>query len=146
MKIVEQDDVLHMIYTDISEISADLLSICDAYEGSLPKRIGFNLPMEFIRKTNPTHSLLKYKAKYVIAYKKGDIVTKKHELQHAKFYLDEAYRNQVITLWNSFSTSFQQKITGCLQKMKYPDNPRILLDEFQAYYFTEKPHFFGKPC
>jgi hypothetical protein len=80
----------------------------------------------------------------MIAYKKGDIHTKQHELQHARFYLDPTYQQEVRQLWNSFSTSFQQSVTALLQKMKYPNDPYILLDEFQAYYFTEKPHFFGK--
>ena len=31
-----------------------------------------------------------------------------------------------------------------LLKMKYKNEREILIDEFQAYYYTEKPNFFGK--
>ena len=32
-----------------------------------------------------------------------------------------------------------------LKKMGYPDDKEeILIDEFQAYYYTEKKNFFGK--
>jgi hypothetical protein len=144
MKIIKHHDVLHLIYSTIDEIPDDIIAICNAYEGSIPHRVGFNFPIEFVKQHQPTCSLLAYKAKYVIAYKKGDILTKKHELQHARFHLDINYRQQVESLWNSLSHSFQKRVIRQLRNMKYPNDPQILLDEFQAYYFTEKPNFFGK--
>ena len=144
MKFVEEDDILHIIYNRKEQLPASILEICDQYEGKIPQRIGTNFPMDFVKKMIPSHPLLKYNAKYVIAYQKGDIVTKKHEMCHAAFYLDPDYRKKIETMWTSFSKTYQKKVYQMLQKMKYPNNPQILLDEFQAYYFTEKSNFFGK--
>ena len=144
MKFVEQDHILHIIYDRGEELPESILEICNQYEGKIPERIGSTFPMDFVKKMFPSHSLLKYNAKYVIAYQKGDILTKKHEMCHASFYLDPVYRQKIETMWASFSTAYQKKVHGMLQKMKYPNDPQLLLDEFQAYYFTEKPNFFGK--
>jgi hypothetical protein len=144
MKFVKEGPILHLIYDDHRDLPAEFCSACDAYEGSIKGRVGWNVPATMVKTHNPKSPLLKYKAEYIIAYKKGDIQAKRHELQHARFYLDKDYQQEVRQLWNSFSASFQQSVTTLLQKMKYPNDPHILLDEFQAYYFTEKPHFFGK--
>lgn len=144
MKIEEKDGVLHLVYDQVKDIPADILQIGSAYEGDIPGRIGWNFPMDFIRTHFPRHALLKHKADYVIIYQKGDIQTKKHELQHAKYHMDAAYQATVRALWDSFSHTFQKKVTILLRNMKYPNDPHILLDEFQAYYFTERPSFFGK--
>ena len=58
--------------------------------------------------------------------------------------MDPVFQREVKELWNSFPSSFQKRTTTQLLKMNYPNNPDILLDEFKAYYFTEKPNFFGK--
>jgi hypothetical protein len=136
--------VLHIIYTDKDKTSSDfqnLLHIADRYEGNISSRIGFNFPMNIIEKSN---SLRKHDADYIIVYKKGDVLTKKHELRHAMYFLDKEYRISIQTLWDSLSSSSQSSILTMLLKMKYPNNMTILLDEFQAYYYTEKKGFFGK--
>jgi hypothetical protein len=144
MKIVQEGPILHLIYDDHRDLPADFRNACDAYEGAVKGRIGWNVPASVIQTHSPKSPLLHYNARYVIAYKKGDIQTKRHELQHARFYLDPEYQKEVRQLWNSFSEPVQQSIITLLRQMKYPNDPHILLDEFQAYYFTEKPHFFGK--
>jgi hypothetical protein len=58
--------------------------------------------------------------------------------------MDPVFQREVKELWESFPPSFQTRTVQQLLKMNYPNNPDILLDEFQAYYFTEKPNFFGK--
>jgi hypothetical protein len=136
--------VLHIIYTDKDKTSSDfqnLIQIADRYEGKIYSRIGFNFPMNIVEKSN---SLRKFTADYIIIYKKGDILTKKHELRHAMYFLDKEYRLSIQTLWDSLSSSSQSSIIAMLLKMKYPNNMTILLDEFQAYYYTEKKGFFGK--
>lgn len=107
-------------------------------------RIGFNFPMSVVKRVDPKSILLSYEADYFIGYQKRDITAKRHELQHARYYMDSAFRQKVKELWESFSPSFQKRTTLQLLKMNYPNNPDILIDEFQAYYFTEKPNFFGK--
>jgi hypothetical protein len=99
--------------------------------------------MKFLRDNYPKHSLVKYNAKYIIIYKKGDVKTKKHELQHAKYYIDDEYKKYVEKLFHNFSEKYKNNALKMLKKMNYPDH--VLLDEFQAYYFTEKENFFGKP-
>jgi hypothetical protein len=136
--------VLHIIYTDKDKTSSDflnLIQVADSYEGNISSRIGFNFPMNIVGKSN---SLRKYDADYIIVYKKGDILTKKHELRHSMYFLDKEYRLSIQTLWDSLSSSAQSSVLAMLLKMKYPNNMTILLDEFQAYYYTEKKGFFGK--
>ena len=136
--------VLHIVYTDKDKTSADfqnLINIANRYEGNISSRVGFNFPMNIVEKSN---SLRKYEADYIIVYKKGDVLTKKHELRHAMYFLDKEYRLSVQTLWESLSSSSQSSILAMLLKMKYPNDMTILLDEFQAYYYTEKKGFFGK--
>jgi hypothetical protein len=134
--------VLHIIYQTVHDITDIIYHIANAYEGSIPGRIGFNFPMRLVRKLHPTCNIAKYDADYVIVYKKGDIATKRHEVQHAKYDMDPSYRKDIQMLWDSFSAQMQEKVHSTLRRMNYPDRPSLLLDEFQAYYFTEKKNFF----
>lgn len=144
MKIKVHGRIVHIMYLSSSDIPADLLEISDAYEGVSYPRVGFNFPLSFLRTHTPRHSLTSYDADYVIGYPEKDILTKRHELQHAKYYMDSSYRASIQSLWNSFPSTFQKKVIQQLLQMKYPNRMEILLDEFQAYYTTEKPNFFGK--
>ena len=137
--------VLHFIYQNLSDIPDFIITLCDAYEGPIKDRIGFNFPMSIVKQVDPKSVLLSYDAEYFIGYQKKDIATKRHELQHARYHMDTAFQQEVRELWDSLSKSHQKRIYQQLFKMNYPNNPTILLDEFQAYYFTEKPNFFGKP-
>lgn len=144
MELLVKENILHIIYNKKENISKEIIEIANAYEGEMKQRIGFNFPILFIKKHFPKSTLLSYKADYIIVYQKKDIQTKKHELQHALYALNESFRSHVLSLWNSFPESYKQQIISLLLKMNYPNNNEILLDEFQAYYFTEKPNFFGK--
>jgi hypothetical protein len=137
-------NVLHAIYCDKDIPGLEfkhLDHIATMYEGAVKNRVGFNFPMTIVPKSSP---IKKYTAAYVVVYKKGDIPTKKHELRHAMYFLDSNYKDSILSLWKSFSVATQSSIRSMLLKMNYPDNQDILLDEFQAYYFTEKSNFFGK--
>ncbi len=140
------DNVLHIEYSKETDIPTYIVDLADKYEGKIKNRIGFNLPMDFVKKEN----VKKYKEyselniKYIIVYKKGDVLTKKHELQHAKYGMNQAFRNDVRKFWRSLSEKSKSNVLAMLKKMNYPDNEDILIDEFQAYYFTEKKGFFGK--
>jgi hypothetical protein len=57
--------------------------------------------------------------------------------------MSTTYKQEVQSLWSSLSTSQQKKVISVLRALQYPDDPEILLDEFQAYYYTESPRFFG---
>ena len=144
MTFYVKDRILHFIYRYLTDIPDFIIAISDAYEGHIKGRIGFNFPMSVVKRVNPKSKLLSYEADYFIGYQKHDILTKRHELQHAKYYMNPQFQREVKELWASFSPSFQQRAFQQLIKMNYPNNPDLLLDEFQAYYFTEKPNFFGK--
>lgn len=141
-----KDRILHVVYDDKHALPSDIEKIASLYEGHVSGRVGFNFPMKSVieYKTRVNSCVLDYKDKadYVIVYKKGDIITKRHELQHAKFFMDPSFQKEVALLWSKFSTRFQDRATSMLKKMNYPDH--VLLDEFQAYYFTESSNFFGK--
>jgi hypothetical protein len=145
MKWVIEDRILHGMYEKKEGIPDEVLAIANEYEGKIPNRIGFNFPMSFVRSINKNHSILRYEsdAEYVIVYRNGDLQTKRHELQHAKYGMKEEYRKEVKQLWDSLTTKERDRITAMLVTMRYPNREEILLDEFQAYYFTEKPNFFG---
>jgi hypothetical protein len=134
--------ILHIIYDVLSELPDIIYTAANVYEGNIPDRIGFNFPMRILQQF--ITPLTKYEADYVITYQANDLNTKRHELQHAKYDMDIEYQKKVQRLWKSFSPSFQNSVLQKLRKMNYPDHPRILMDEFQAYYFTEKKGFFGK--
>jgi hypothetical protein len=139
------DHIIHIIYDKYNEIK-ELEPIAEKYEGKINGRYGFNFPFNIIKSINIKSKLvdkiIKYnQALYVIVYKKGDIMTKKHELQHAKYYVDNEFRESVKKLWDSFDCKYKTKIILMLQKMGYPEH--VMIDEFQAYHFTEKPNFFN---
>jgi hypothetical protein len=144
MEILLKNNIIHITYNKKENISKEIVEIANKYEGEIKERIGFNFPMSFVKKHFPKSKLISYQAEYIIVYQKKDIQTKKHELQHALYALSPSYQLQVKELWNSFSKSYKDKVISLLLKMKYPNDENILLDEFQAYYFTEKQNFFGK--
>lgn len=144
LDLIVKDKILHIIYDVKQDITREIIEIANFYEGEMNNRIGYNFPTSFVKKIKPKSSLLSYKADYIIVYKKGDIQTKRHELQHALYALNESFRANVLSLWNSFSQEYRENVIDILLKMNYPNNFEILLDEFQAYYYTEKPNFFGK--
>lgn len=147
MKSTVLHRILHLeVEKDLSEIPSSVKAVFDTYEGELKGRIGCNAPMDFIRsldKKHPFFSPYFEDADYVILYRKGDILTKKHELQHAKYHMDTQFRLQVLHLWETFPEKRRNQIVSMLKKMNYADE--VLLDEFQAYYYTEKEGFFGNP-
>jgi len=140
------DDVVHIVYSNI--IPTYLEEIADMYEGKIDNRIGINFPMDIAMKYSGKgkDNIDKFKdAKYVIVYKKGDKLTKGHEMMHAKYYMDDKYKEKVKDMWHSMKDRSRLKVIEMLKKMGYPeDKDDILIDEFQAYYYTEKKNFFGK--
>ncbi len=78
---------------------------------------------------------------FIIAWTKGDKPTKKHELVHAEYYLNRAYRNQVNAILENANTKKTRKY---LEKLGYNFKDKIfgqyiLLDEINAYAMTDKP-------
>lgn len=140
------DGVVHIIYSNI--IPTYIEEIADMYEGKIDNRIGINFPINIALKYNGkgSENITRFNdAKYVIVYKKGDKLTKEHELMHAKYYMDEKYKEKINNIWCDMKERSRDKVINILKKMGYPeDKEDILIDEFQAYYYTEKKNFFGK--
>ncbi len=114
--------------------------ISNNYEGIINNRLGHNFPSEFIPKNHKTLGNYKNKCKYVIG--SCDANTLKHELLHAKYYVDCDYRNKINNEWNNELNDYQRiHITNFLKKMGYSD--KVIIDEYQAYRYTESSNFFG---
>ena len=83
---------------------------------------------------------------YIIAYMKGDKVTKKHELLHALYYLNPEYREKVNAVLDKVSTKRAKRY---LQTMDYTFGGKhgdwILYDEIQAYVLSDDPAVFRLP-
>lgn len=83
---------------------------------------------------------------YIIAYMKGDKVTKKHELLHALYYLNPEYREKVNAVLDKVSTKRAKRY---LQTMDYTFGGKhgdwILYDEIQAYVLSDDPTVFRLP-
>ena len=143
-QFISENRVLHVVYLSPEDIPPFIIEIADKYEGHVKSRIGFNFPLSRLVFSSYPQLKAFQDCQYAIVYKRGDVLTKKHELQHAKYYMDPQFKQEVLKLWTSFSEKFRSNALGMLRRMNYQDNMEILLDEFQAYYFTEKPNFFGK--
>ena len=112
--------------------------ISNAYEGPLANREGHNFPVEAIPVKHP---LAKYRSQ--CAYVIGIYSTRSlaHELLHAKYYLDSSYRAKITVEWAALPETAQRHIFQFLRRLGYSEG--VLLDEYQAYRYTEAPNFFG---
>lgn len=123
-----------------------------------PNRVGHNFSLatfwEFIgylkgrhipEKEHVVHlkELLQYKnnAQYVVGYVEGDLITKRHELTHARFHTNIMYRSYVYELWDRMHENEKQRITEHFQNQyRCIDD---IVNAFQASYFTYGPRFAG---
>jgi hypothetical protein len=140
MEITMKNEILIVNFKGKKDMMNTVLDpISNAYEGPINSaREGHNFPASSIP---PSHPLAVYKARcrYVIGiYSTRSLA---HELMHAKFYLEPAYREKVREEWCSFSLKTQNQITEFLKRLEYPE--AVHLDEFQAYRATEPENFFG---
>jgi hypothetical protein len=140
MQVTMKNEILIVNFKgNKAKMNAVLDPISNLYEGHLNSaREGHNFPATMIP---PTHPLTVYKAKcrYVIGiYSTRSL---RHELMHAKFFLEPDYRKKVGEEWCSLSLQTQLRITEFLNRLGYPE--KVHLDEFQAYRATEPENFFG---
>lgn len=120
------------------EMNRVLDPISNQYEGPLKHREGHNFPSVHIPKE---HSFAKYKpmCEYVIGCYNSQSIS--HELLHAKFYMDAIYREKILLEWQGLEEKYRTVITTFLKKLGYSD--KVLIDEYQAYRYTEAHNFFG---
>jgi hypothetical protein len=112
--------------------------ISNNYEGIIVNREGHNFPSTFIPKNHPLYKF-KDKCKYVIGVYHHNSLS--HELLHAKFFIDQKYKQNIINEWEQLEPHIRKHIHSFLKKMGYQDN--VIIDEYQAYRYTEKNNFFG---
>lgn len=139
MKVTSYNNTLILNFNkDKKKMNETLDCISNSYEGIIYNREGHNFPSSIIP---DTHELSKYKFshKYVIGVYNSQSI--QHELLHAKYYTDTNYRDRIIKEWNDLEPSTKQHITKFLKKMGYGDN--VIIDEYQAYRYTERSNFFG---
>jgi hypothetical protein len=122
-------NIKELVFKNRQEMISKLEAEACAYEGFVPGRHGYNFPNK--------------DGTYTIAYVRGDVLTKRHELRHAMYYFDANYRAEVQKLWKSFSCEEQLTIEKFLRRCGYKEE--LFLDEVQAYWFTERNprKFFG---
>jgi hypothetical protein len=122
-------NIKELVFKNKADMSAKMEAAACEYEGFVPGRSGYNFPNK--------------DGSYTIAYIRSDIITKNHELCHAKYYFDAKYRENVRVLWDSLSCEEQLIIKKFLKRCGYKEE--FFLDEFQAYWFSEKEprKFFG---
>ncbi len=119
-------------------MNALLDPISNAHEGPLANREGHNFPSAAIPAKHP---LAKYKTH--CAYVIGVYNTRSlaHELLHAKYFLNATYRQEIAAEWWGLSEKTRAHIVQFLKRLGYSDE--VLLDEYQAYRYTEATNFFG---
>ena len=132
-------DILIVKFNNQKYMNLMLDSLSDTYEGIIKNRLGHNFPSEYIPNKNHILSPYKNKTKYVVGvYNIKDL---KHELLHAKYYLDSSYRESINKEWNDMAEAERNHIIQFLKNLSYSDD--VLIDEYQAYKYSEKPNFFG---
>jgi len=134
-----KDQVLILNFKGNKTLMNQMLDcLSNVYEGSLKNREGHNFPADYITKD---HFLWKYKqqCRYVVAVYNTRSLS--HELLHAKYFVDNNYRLKINREWANLIPQRQAHITNFLRKLGYSD--KVIIDEYQAYRYTEKPNFFG---
>jgi len=165
MKIYEREHSLQVVFDEddrSSDVMRDIIYLSSQYDGfegyndekMLPSLDGvtiegYHFPTSILReyiKFNDS-PLKKYAnvADFIVAYKNEDELSKNHQRQHAKYFTDPNFREAVKELWDSFTPEYRADVKEKLNKSDKPDDDESLIDEFQAFYFTEKPNFFKPP-
>ena len=115
----------------------DVLRASERYEGKNNNFIGFNFPSSIVTREETT--LFPYVAlfsvQYVVAYMEDDEATISHELRHARFHMDEAYRYRVNRTWvvlRQKRPDVYRSIVRRLKTIGYENH--VFVDEFQAYF------------
>jgi len=110
------------------------------YEGLSSNCEGHNFPAEYVNKSDLIYDFVhKHKILYIIGIYNYKSIN--HEKLHAKYFLDSNYKKIIDNEFNSLDDKKKLHITNFLKKLGYCD--KVIIDEYQAYKYTEKSNFFG---
>ncbi|GLC45345.1 hypothetical protein PLESTB_000312600 [Pleodorina starrii] len=142
---IREGCVALMRFRSRDAMNALLDPISNAMEGVIANRLGHNFALSDSARDHVAFRKtcgLPKQVKYVIATLDGDAHSIRHEMCHARYYLDPSYRDTVMQVWGgSLAAGQRDAITAFLNRLKYDAVAHV--DEFQAYLVTEKSNFFG---
>ena len=132
--------VLIFHFSTKERMNETLTPMSNAYEGALKQnREGHNFPSSYVPKEHTLYKHIQVNCVYIIGVYTP--LSLHHELLHARYYADPEYKQQIHNEWNSLSDVAKNHITSFLKRLGYRDD--VIIDEYQAYKYTEKPNFFG---
>jgi len=140
-EIDKHDNRLLIIrFNDKSFMNNTLAKISERYEGLLINAEGYNFPASYVTKKDIIYEFVKAnKIQYIIGVYNFKSI--QHEKLHAKYYLDQTYKDKIDKEWFELDEKIRNQIIIFLKKLGYCD--KVLIDEYQAYRYTEKNNFFG---
>jgi hypothetical protein len=139
IQIKVDNQILIVRFKSKSHMNQILDSLSNEYEGILKNREGHNFPSTFIPIKSHFLSPYKKSCAYVIgSYNSGGLA---HELLHAKYYVNSNYRESINKEWAELSGKTRACITQFLKSLGYAD--KVIIDEYQAYRYSEPENFFG---
>jgi len=110
------------------------------YEGIGTNCEAHNFPAEFVEKSDLIYNFVnKNNIQYIIGIYNNKSI--KHEKLHAKYFLDPIYKKKINDEFELIDNIKKQHIIFFLKKLGYCD--KVIIDEYQAYKYSEKPNFFG---
>lgn len=139
MKITIKNNILIINFVGNKEkMNAVLDPISNKYEGVIHHREGHNFPSFYIPQN---HALAKYKnqCKYVIGIYNPKSLC--HEMLHAKYYIDVEYKEKINKEWSELPDTTKNYLIHFLKKLGYDE--KVIIDEYQAYRYSEPNNFFG---
>ena len=139
---IDKDDnrLLILLFADRKTMNNALSKISQRYEQMEAVAEGYNFPAEVVEKTDEIYDFVKKnKIEYIIGVYSGKSI--QHERLHAKYYLDEEYKKKIDDEWSEMDVKKREKIADFLKRLGYCD--KVIVDEYQAYRYSEKSNFFG---
>jgi hypothetical protein len=139
---IDKDDsrLLIIRFNNKSLMNTTMSKISERYEELSINAEGHNFPASYVTKSDKIYDFIKAnKIEYVIGVYNFKSI--QHEKLHAKYYLDENYKNKIDNEWQQLDERIRNHIIIFLKKLGYCD--KVLIDEYQAYRYTEKNNFFG---
>jgi hypothetical protein len=162
-EVKEREHVLHIVYENDEDLKdqmiQDIMNVAAVYKDPHPHEGAWNFPMALVRdyiQSHPESVLFPFSnsADFVIVYKEGEYISKNHQRQHAKFFIDYNYRLYARKVWNSLPEHKRTQYKDIMKKSsnivdsdvkdmdKYEEESDLLIDEFQALHFAPKTNFF----